>query len=59
MHFYGRPNLTVFALNTPPLPELGSSSGFDLRLQDRGNIGYKTLAAALTGYWPKADNIRY
>lgn len=46
MHFYGRPNLTVFALNTPPLPELGSSSGFDLRLQDRGNVGYKTLAAA-------------
>lgn len=46
MHFYGRPNLTVFALNTPPLPELGSSNGFDLRLQDRGNVGYKTLAAA-------------
>lgn len=46
IHFYGRPNLMVFALNTPPLPELGSSNGFDLRLQDRGSVGYKTLAAA-------------
>lgn len=45
-HFYGRNNLTVYAINTPPLPELGSSNGFDLRLQDRANLGYKELASA-------------
>lgn len=46
MKFYGRPNQTIFALNAPPLPELGSTGGFDLRLQDRGNIGKDALAAA-------------
>jgi multidrug efflux pump len=46
MRFYGRPNQTIFALNAPPLPELGSTGGFDLRLQDRGNIGKEALAAA-------------
>lgn len=45
-HFYGRNNLTVFAINTPPLPELGSSNGFDLRLQDRAGVGLKVLAEA-------------
>lgn len=44
--FYGRDNLTVFALNTPALPELGSSNGFDLRLQDRGNVGIEKLVEA-------------
>ncbi|MGY1487969.1 multidrug efflux RND transporter permease subunit [Methylobacillus pratensis] len=44
--FYGRDNLTVFALNTPALPELGSSNGFDLRLQDRGNVGIDKLVEA-------------
>lgn len=45
-HFYGRNNLTVFAINTPPLPELGSSNGFDLRLQDRAGVGLNVLAEA-------------
>ncbi len=45
-YFHERPNLTVFALNTPPLPELGTSNGFDLRLQDRGGTGFTVLAAA-------------
>lgn len=45
-HFYGRNNLTVYAINTPPLPELGSSNGFDLRLQDRASLGNKELANA-------------
>jgi len=45
-HFYGRNNLTVFAINTPPLPELGASNGFDLRLQDRGSVGLQALSEA-------------
>ncbi|MCB5186301.1 multidrug efflux RND transporter permease subunit [Methylobacillus gramineus] len=45
-HFYGRNNLTVFAINTPPLPELGSSNGFDLRLQDRASVGLQALSEA-------------
>ncbi|WP_020167408.1 MULTISPECIES: multidrug efflux RND transporter permease subunit [Methylotenera] len=44
--FYGRPNLSVFAMNSPPLPELGSTNGFDLRLQDRGNVGIDALVKA-------------
>lgn len=36
----------VMALNSPPLPELGNSAGFDFRLQDRGGIGYEKLAEA-------------
>ncbi|SNR83942.1 multidrug efflux pump [Methylobacillus rhizosphaerae] len=39
-------NTIVFAVNTPPLPELGSSNGFDLRLQDRGSAGYRAFLAA-------------
>lgn len=44
--FYGRPNLSIFAMNSPPLPELGSTNGFDLRLQDRGNVGVDALVKA-------------
>lgn len=33
----------VFALNPPPIPELGNSSGFDFRLQDRGGLGHAKL----------------
>ncbi|ABE49628.1 multidrug efflux RND transporter permease subunit [Methylobacillus flagellatus] len=46
MQFMGLKNTTVFAVNTPPLPELGSSNGFDLRLQDRGSAGYQAFLAA-------------
>lgn len=45
-HFYGRNNLTVFAINTPPYLNSGSSNGFDLRLQDRAGVGLKVLAEA-------------
>ena len=44
--FMGLKNTIVFAVNTPPLPELGSSNGFDLRLQDRGSAGYQAFLAA-------------
>ncbi|MFW9620970.1 MAG: efflux RND transporter permease subunit, partial [Macromonas sp.] len=36
----------IFALSPPPIPELGSSSGFSLRLQDRAGVGRETLLAA-------------
>ncbi|WP_141735078.1 multidrug efflux RND transporter permease subunit [Oligoflexus tunisiensis] len=44
--FAGRSDMTVLALNTPSLPGLGTSTGFDLRLQDRAGIGYQKFTAA-------------
>ncbi|WP_084651448.1 efflux RND transporter permease subunit [Ottowia thiooxydans] len=36
----------IFALNPPPIPELGNSSGFTFRLQDRGGNGHDALVGA-------------
>ncbi|HYD93851.1 MAG TPA: efflux RND transporter permease subunit [Noviherbaspirillum sp.] len=36
----------VFALNPPPIPELGTATGFNFRLQDRGGRGHDALLAA-------------
>ncbi|MBK1682746.1 efflux RND transporter permease subunit [Rhodoferax fermentans] len=36
----------IFPLSPPPIPELGSSSGFSFRLQDRGSQGHEALLAA-------------
>ncbi len=36
----------IFALSPPPIPELGVSSGFTFRLQDRGSNGHDALVAA-------------
>ncbi|RQP22385.1 efflux RND transporter permease subunit [Piscinibacter terrae] len=36
----------IFALSPPPIPELGTSSGFNFRLQDRGGHGHAALLAA-------------
>ncbi|PID76063.1 MAG: multidrug efflux RND transporter permease subunit [Deltaproteobacteria bacterium] len=36
----------IFALSPPPIPELGSSAGFDLRLEDRGTAGHQALVKA-------------
>ncbi|SSW63130.1 multidrug efflux RND transporter permease subunit [Achromobacter agilis] len=44
--FASRKNVMVHALNSPPLPDLGSTSGFDFRLQDRAGVGHKALADA-------------
>jgi multidrug efflux pump len=33
----------VFAVNPPPIPELGAVGGFDFRLQDRANQGREAL----------------
>jgi len=36
----------IFPLSPPPIPELGSSSGFSFRLQDRAGLGHNALLAA-------------
>ena len=36
----------IFALNPPPIPELGAASGFTFRLQDRGGAGHEALVNA-------------
>jgi len=41
------PDATVMSLIPPPIAELGNSSGFTLRLEDRSSHDYKTQTAAL------------
>src|SRR5690606_20733067 len=36
----------IFPLSPPPIPELGTSSGFSFRLQDRAGLGREALLAA-------------
>ncbi|HEY9028830.1 MAG TPA: efflux RND transporter permease subunit, partial [Burkholderiaceae bacterium] len=36
----------IFPLSPPPIPELGTASGFSFRLQDRGGLGHEALLAA-------------
>ena len=36
----------IFPLSPPPIPELGTSSGFNFRLQDRAGLGRDALLAA-------------
>ncbi len=36
----------IFAVNPPPIPELGAVGGFDLRLLDRGGLGREALLEA-------------
>src|SRR3990172_3813400 len=36
----------IFPLSPPPIPELGTASGFTFRLQDRGGNGHDALLAA-------------
>src|SRR5439155_21597210 len=33
----------IFPINLPPIPELGTSSGFDLQLQVRAGLGHDVL----------------
>ncbi|WAL81807.1 multidrug efflux RND transporter permease subunit [Pandoraea sp. XJJ-1] len=52
--FGGRPDRMVMAMNSPALPELGSSNGFNLRLQDRAGVGKDALTAARDALLKKA-----
>ena len=44
--FANIPDARIMALTPPPIPELGSFTGFDFYLQDRGGVGYAALAEA-------------
>jgi multidrug efflux pump len=37
---------SIFPINLPPIPELGTAAGFDVMLQDYGNQGHEKLMAA-------------
>ncbi len=52
--FAGQPDRVVMAMNSPALPELGSSNGFSLRLQDRAGVGKEALTAARDALLKKA-----
>ena len=45
-HFFTDSSASIFAVNIPPIVELGSSSGFDLELMDNANQGHEALTAA-------------
>ncbi|MCK6424962.1 MAG: efflux RND transporter permease subunit [Burkholderiaceae bacterium] len=36
----------IFALSPPPIPELGTATGFNFRLQDRAGLGHEALLGA-------------
>jgi len=36
----------IYPLSPPPIPELGTATGFALRLQDRGGLGHEALLGA-------------
>lgn len=44
--FAGYKNATVFPVNPPSIPELGTAAGFDFELQDRAGVGHDALMAA-------------
>ncbi len=44
--FLGIRDAFVFPLSPPPIPELGTATGFNFRLQDRGGNGHAALVAA-------------
>jgi multidrug efflux pump len=45
-HFAGYQDAVVVPINPPAIPELGTASGFDFELVDRGGAGHETLARA-------------
>jgi multidrug efflux pump len=45
-YFMSVKDAIIFPLNPPPIPELGNSSGFDFRLQDRSGLGHEKLVEA-------------
>lgn len=45
-HFMGDPDAQIYAVNPPPVMELGTGTGFDLELEDNGHLGHKALVAA-------------
>ena len=46
MTFFAIKQAMIFAVNVPPIPELGAVGGFDFRLQDRSGLGREKLMEA-------------
>jgi len=46
MALFGIKQAFIFAVNVPPIPELGAVGGFDFRLQDRTGLGRDKLMEA-------------
>ncbi|MDO8933351.1 MAG: efflux RND transporter permease subunit, partial [Rhodocyclaceae bacterium] len=46
MALFGIKQAMIFAVNVPPIPELGAVGGFDFRLQDRSGQGREKLMEA-------------
>lgn len=45
-HFASYKNAVVIPINPPPIPELGTASGFDFELEDLAGLGHGALMAA-------------
>jgi multidrug efflux pump len=45
-HFSTYKTATVFPVNPPSIPELGTAAGFDFELQDRAGLGHEVLMQA-------------
>jgi multidrug efflux pump len=45
-HFAQDPDALIFPFNPPAIPGLGTASGFDLQLVDRGGVGHASLMEA-------------
>ena len=44
--FWGNPDAQIFVVQPPAVMELGNATGFDLELEDRGQLGHEKLLAA-------------
>ncbi|WP_199541668.1 efflux RND transporter permease subunit [Paraburkholderia kururiensis] len=58
--YAGYKDAMVIPVNPPSIPELGTASGFDFELQDRGGLGHTALMAArnqLLGMAAKDPNL--
>ena len=64
MKFMSLPDAQVFALVPPSVQELGQSSGFDIQMQDRGNVGhaalmqYRNQVLGMAAQNPKLQGVR-
>ncbi len=49
MKFFGLPDATIFAVEMPSIPGLGTTSGLDLRIQSLNDFDYQKLANITDG----------
>jgi hydrophobe/amphiphile efflux-1 (HAE1) family protein len=54
-HFKNEKDAVIFATSPPAIRGLGSASGFDFELEDRGGVGHAALAAARDELLAKAN----